>query len=112
MSQIILRRMTQAAIIGQSKPLARPAFPASAGEAHDGSPIDPERIRNMLLSIRGCVESTDISDHLKLYWVSAYCNSLLCRMAVDRVAEADAWLAQLHSLERQIRVELGEETTL
>lgn len=93
MSQRLLHRMTQPAL----------------DEAH---PVDPERIRSVLTSIRDCAEWQGVPDHLKLYWISAYINSLLCRMAVDRKVEADEWLAQCHDLAKRMRLALGEECAL
>jgi len=93
MSQFLLRRMAQPA-------------------QDESLPIDAARVRSVLTSIRDCAEWQGIPDHLKLYWISAYINSLLCRMAVDRKVEADEWLAQCHALSQQMRIALGEESTL
>lgn len=113
MSQTLLRRMQHAAIIGQSP--AHPVAPAhlvAATPDEDARPVDAERVRRVLTSIRDCAEWQGIPDHLKLYWISAYINSLLCRMTIDRTAEADEWLAQCHDLAAQMRVVLGEECAL
>lgn len=109
MSQFILRSLNQAAIINQPAPNTRRSSEVCTDEVQ---PVDAERVRRVLTSIRDCAEWPDVPDRLKLYWISAYINSLLCRMAVDRTAEADAWLAQCHDVANRMRVALGEETTL
>lgn len=107
MSQTLLRRIQHAEIIGQST-----APRAGAPQPDEDRPVDSERVRRVLTSIRDCAEWQDVPDHLKLYWISAYINSLLCRMTIDRNDEANAWLTQCHDIAARMRVALGEEVTL
>lgn len=92
--------MTQAI---PTSPIAAPAVPTLAPSA--------ERFRDALISIRDIAEHPNVPDHLRLYWVSAYTNSLLARMA-KHTEEADAWLVQCHALASQMRIDLGEEVTV
>ena len=74
-------------------------------------PPSAESFRDALISIRDISEYPNVPDHLRLYWVSAYTNSLLARMA-NHTEEADAWLVQCHALANQMRIVLGEEVTV
>ena len=74
-------------------------------------PPSAERFRDALISIRDISEYPNVPDHLRLYWVSAYTNSLLARMA-NHTEEADAWLSQCHTLANQMHIVLGEEVTV
>jgi hypothetical protein len=107
MSQDILQQLNLNLFGADLPEVPAPETEADQPAAADERPVRIDRVRRALCSIRDVSEWAGVPAHLKLYWISAYTNSLLERMS-DHADSANDWLTQCNTVADQMRLHLDE----